>query len=534
MSDKSRTICLVNVLAIFLCSLPCVYFLTLQEYVRLAILGLFAFSLLLIYRQDFAQAFWRRAVLGLSVIFVIYACDPLSAGSLDTSKEMAPVKYFYAAAVFFFAFVCFVTILVKLIFNRQAFKTFAKSVSLTEWLVYFVVLLALLFVGITDIVGMIREANDLVFAALICLKPLAAFVLFFVITRFCAPTHREEKREDARAPRFKLSFNAVALVFVIFAAYGVVFGGVRVTSAVANTRLTKRDFNRMRAKNQDQYDALMRAFSLCEEEAAKVYRLGYLAGERKYKEQGELADDPNGRLLLEKEALIGSLIGQDKFYEALFNIDSLDRNYHFSTATVTQQIWKVVQNAQKDNYLVYLLSRLHAMCGNTVLSRNYLQTFSFNYPDHPNAVFLKGEVKQDEKKAYVLPCSRWLVPMEDAQVERAEDELVMLNGRSVSGYILLPEGKYVMTLYARDEGVDHEKAKEMNFDPSCKAEVWLDDQTVPIKVFSQDRRFQPYEMEFQILKTPALFTLRFTNDKDEGKGLDRNLGLQKLEIRCVQ
>ena len=77
MSDKSRTICLVNVLAIFLCSLPCVYFLTLQEYVRLAILGLFAFSLLLIYRQDFAQAFWRRAVLGLSVIFVIYACEIL-------------------------------------------------------------------------------------------------------------------------------------------------------------------------------------------------------------------------------------------------------------------------------------------------------------------------------------------------------------------------------------------------------------------------------------------------------------------------
>ena len=534
MSDKSRTVCLVNVLAIFLCSLPCVYFLTLQEYVRLAILGLFIFSRLLIYRQEFAKAFWRRVAVALSVIFVIYACDPLSAGSLDVTKEISSAKYFYAAAIFFFAFVCFVTVLIKLVFNRQAFKTFAKGVSLTEWLVYFVVLLAFLFVGITDIVGMMREANNLVFAALTCLKPLAAFVLFFVITRFCAPAHHEEKREDARAPRFNLSFNAIALAFVIFAAYGVVFGGVRVTSAITDARLTKRDFNRMRAKNQDQYDALMRAFSLCEDEAAKVYRLGYLAGERKYREQGELADDPNGRLLLEKEALIGALIGQDKYYEALFQIDSLDRNYHFVTATVTQEIARVVQSAQKDNYLVYLLSRLHAMSGNAVLSRNYLQTFSFNYPDHPNVAFLKGELRQGEDKVYVLPCSHWLVPNDDAQVERAEDELIMLNGRSVSGYIFLPEGRYVMTLYAKDEGVDHEKAKELNFDPSCKAEIWLDDQTVPIKVYSEDRRFQPYEMEFQIANAPALFTLRFTNDKDEGKGLDRNLGLQKLEIKCVQ
>ena len=204
------------------------------------------------------------------------------------------------------------------------------------------------------------------------------------------------------------------------------------------------------------------------------------------------------------------------------------------TATVTQEIARVVQSAQKDNYLVYLLSRLHAMSGNAVLSRNYLQTFSFNYPDHPNVAFLKGELRQGEDKVYVLPCSHWLVPNDDAQVERAEDELIMLNGRSVSGYIFLPEGRYVMTLYAKDEGVDHEKAKELNFDPSCKAEIWLDDQTVPIKVYSEDRRFQPYEMEFQIANAPALFTLRFTNDKDEGKGLDRNLGLQKLEIKCVQ
>ena len=534
MSDKSRTICLANVLAIFLCSLPCVYFLTLQEYVRLAILGLFILSLLLIYRKEFAQAFWRRAAIGLSVVFVIYACDPLSAGSLNVAKDISPVKYFYAAAIFTFAFICFMIVLVKLVFNRQAFRLFAKNISLTEWLVYFVIMLVLFFIGITDIIGMIRDANDLVFAVLTCLKPLAAFVLFFVITRFCAPAHHDEEREDGRSSRFKLTLNMIALAFVVFAAYGVVFGGVRVTSAVLDTRLTKRDLNRMKGKDQDQYDALMRAFSLCDEEAAKVYRLGYLAGERKYKEQEALADDTAGRRLLEKEAMIGAMIGQDRFLDAIFHIDSLDNNYHFTTGTVTQEIAKVVQGAQKDNYLLYLLSRMHAMSGNSVLSRNYIQTFSFNYPDHPNAAFFKNEIRRDESKIFSLPCSRWLVPREDAQVERAEDEIVMQNGRSVAGYIWLPEGKYSMTLYARDEGVDHEKAKEMNFDPTCKAEVWLDDQAVPIKVFSEDRRFQPYEMEFQITKKPALFTLRFTNDKDEGKGLDRNLGLQQLEIKCIQ
>ena len=61
MSNKSRTICLASILAIFLMSLPCVYFLTIQEYVRLAVLGVFILSLLLYYRKDFSKALWRRA-----------------------------------------------------------------------------------------------------------------------------------------------------------------------------------------------------------------------------------------------------------------------------------------------------------------------------------------------------------------------------------------------------------------------------------------------------------------------------------------
>ena len=74
----------------------------------------------------------------------------------------------------------------------------------------------------------------------------------------------------------------------------------------------------------------------------------------------------------------------------------------------------------------------------------------------------------------------------------------------------------------------------MNFDPTCKAEIWIDDNTQSLKIFSEERRFQPYGMTVDIKNTPSLFTLRFTNDRDEGKGLDRNLGLQKLEIKCVQ
>ena len=61
MSNKSRTICLSSILAIFLMSLPCVYFLTIQEYVRLAVLGIFILALLLYYRKDFSRALWRRS-----------------------------------------------------------------------------------------------------------------------------------------------------------------------------------------------------------------------------------------------------------------------------------------------------------------------------------------------------------------------------------------------------------------------------------------------------------------------------------------
>ena len=83
MSDKSRTICFSSILAILVASLPCAYFLLFQEYVRLAVLGLVVFALLLCYRKEFHAAFWRRALLGLSIVYVVYACDPLTAGSFD-------------------------------------------------------------------------------------------------------------------------------------------------------------------------------------------------------------------------------------------------------------------------------------------------------------------------------------------------------------------------------------------------------------------------------------------------------------------
>lgn len=538
MSNKSRAICLTGVLAIFLSSLPCVYFLTIQEYVRLAVLGVFVLSLLLVYRKDFARALWRRAVFGLCVIFLIYACDPLTSGAVDPTKEIAPMRYFYAVIVLFFAFLCFVTILVKLLFNRQLFRNFAKEIPLGEWLAYFVAFVAVLFLAASEAIGMLRNANPLLYVALNCLKPLAALVLFFTLARFCAPgVHDSGRRDVGGAKSFTLSYEMIAVCFIVLSAYALVFGGARIGVAVKNTRFLTRDMNRLRAieNERDSYDKLMRAFSLCDEEAAKVYKLGYLAGERKWAEQGRAAvDELKSRRSLETEAMIGACIGSTQFFKATFYIDSLDKNYRFATGSVTQNLVSVMQEAQKNNYLLYLLSKLHALSGNLVLSRNYLQTFSFNYPDHPNAAFLAGQFKQDETKTYVMPCNYWLVPMGDAQVERTTEEIIMLNGRSVAGYLWLPEGKYVMTLYARDEGADHEKAKEMNFDPACKAEVWLDDETKSLRVISENRRFQPYEMEFQVRNTPALFTLRFTNDRDEGKGLDRNLGLQKLEIKCVQ
>lgn len=538
MSNKSRTICLTGILAIFLSSLPCVYFLSLQEYVRLAVLGVFILSLFLFYRKDFSKALWRRAVFGLCVVFLVYACDPLTSGGLDLTKEIAPIRYFYAVVVIFFAFLCFVAIMTKLLFNRQIFRNFAKQIPLGEWLAYFVVLIALLFLAASEAIGMIRNANPLLYVALTCVKPLAALVLFFSLARFCAPgSHDSERSESQSSGRINLSYEAIVLCFVVLAAYAVVFGGARVGVAVKNTRFLNRDMNRLKVveKERDIFDKLMRAFSLCDEEAAKVYKLGYYAGEREWaKVEKAASDELKSRRNLETEAMIASCIGSTQFYNATFYVDSLNSNYRFATGSVTQNLVNVMQGAHKDSYLLYLLSKLHALSGNLVLSRNYLQSFSFNYPDHPNAAFLAGQFKKDESKVYSLPCSRWLVPMEDAQVERTEDSLVMQNGRSVAGYLWLPEGKYVLTLYAKDEGADHEKAKEMNFDPACKAEIWLDDETQSLRVLSEDRRYQPYQMEFSVKRTPVLFTLRFTNDKDEGKGLDRNLGLQKLEIKCVQ
>ena len=539
MSNKSRTLCLASVLAILLSSLPCVYFLTVQEYVRLAVLGIFILSLLLIYRKDFSAAIWRRVAFGVCLVFLVYACDPLTAGGLDPTKDIAPLRYFYAILVLFFAFLCFVTIAVKLLFNRQTFKNFAKHIPLGEWLAYFVAMVVLLFLAASEIIGMLRNGNAPLYVFLTCVKPLALLVLFFTLVRFCAPgAHGSDESENSRkAGVFNLTYEMIAAFFVLLSAYAVVFGGARVGIAVKNTRFTTRDVNRLKVSENERaaFDKLLRAFSLCDEEAAKVYKLGYLAGERKYLEQAQSAsEDFDSRRNLETEALVGACIGCTQLFEATFHLDSLDKNYRFVTGSVTQNIATVMKSAQKNNYLLYLLAKMHAMSGNAVLSRNYLNTFAFNYQDHPNAVFMAGQFKKDETKTYVLPCNYWLVPNEDGQVERTEEEIVMLNGRSVSGYLWLPEGKYDIILYARDEGADHEKAREMNFDPTCKAEIWIDDNTQSLKIFSEERRFQPYGMTVDIKNTPSLFTLRFTNDRDEGKGLDRNLGLQKLEIKCVQ
>ena len=78
MSDKSRVVCFSTILAILVASLPCAYFLLFQEYVRVAVMGLLIFGLLLYYRSEFSKAFWRRALLGLCVVYVVYACDPLT------------------------------------------------------------------------------------------------------------------------------------------------------------------------------------------------------------------------------------------------------------------------------------------------------------------------------------------------------------------------------------------------------------------------------------------------------------------------
>ena len=539
MSDKSRAICLSSILAILIASLPCAYFLLLQEYVRIAVLGLVVFALFLIYRSEFAKAFWRRALLGLCVVYVIYACDPLTAGSFDPQKETAVFYYVYAILVIMALGVDFILVAMRVLLKRQYAKNFFKSISLTEWVIYLIVLNVMLFLSITEITGMIRGGSNIIYSVLTCFKPVGAIFLFFLITRFCDPknSHGREAGEEGKSggSRSKPSYDLLVIFFIGFSFYTAVFGGARVAVAVSNTRFMNRDANRLKARNQDAYNALMRAFSLCDQEAARVYQLGYLAGQRKWKEMSDLAEtNLNTGRQLEKEALISALIGQTQDLMAAYYTDSLDPSYRFMTPAVTQNIQRVIKDAQKNSYLLYFLSRLQAMSGNQVIARNYLTTFSFNYPDNPNAAFLSGTFSQSADKIYTINCNYWLTPMEDAAVDRTSEEIVMLNGRYVAGHLWLPKGKYVMTLYARDEGSNHEKAKEVNFDPTCKAEVWVGDESHALSVLSENRRFQPYEMEFNVQDNPAVFILRFTNDRDEGGGLDRNLGIEKLEIKCAQ
>ena len=256
MTNKSRTLYLTSILAIILASLPCIYFLNIQEYVRLAVLGVFILSLLLIYRKDFARSLWRRAAFGLCLIFLIYACDPLTSGGLDLTKEIAPLRYVYAVLVLFFAFLCFAAIAAKLLFNRQAFKNFAKEIPLGEWLAYFVVLLVLLFLAASETIGMLRNGNPLLYVILTCVKPLGALVLFFTLARFCTPgAHDSGNSDTARDKGFSLSYETVAVSFVVLVAYALVFGGARVGIAVKNTRFLTRDMNRLRAaeKERDSY-----------------------------------------------------------------------------------------------------------------------------------------------------------------------------------------------------------------------------------------------------------------------------------------
>ena len=76
--------------------------------------------------------------------------------------------------------------------------------------------------------------------------------------------------------------------------------------------------------------------------------------------------------------------------------------------------------------------------------------------------------------------------------------------------------------------------KPDGIDLAWQHEIWLDEESHALSIISENRKFQPYEMEFTVRETPSLFIVRFTNDRDEGGGLDRNLGLEKLEIKCVQ
>ena len=235
---------------------------------------------------------------------------------------------------------------------------------------------------------------------------------------------------------------------------------------------------------------------------------------------------------LEQEALMSAFYAQTQDFRASYILDGLARDYIFVTTTVTQQLPRLARDAQKDVGLLYFVARIYDMIGNQQGARRLNKRFLQAFPENPNGNFFNDTF--DPTRKYNWECRYWLAEQRDAMVERTIESIVLLNGRSVAGWLWLPKGRYKFTLWARDEGIDHARAKELNFDPTCKADVWIDNMPTHFDILSEDRNYHSYEFTADVNETPARFSLEFLNDRDEGNGADRNLSLRNLEIECVK
>ena len=134
-----------------------------------------------------------------------------------------------------------------------------------------------------------------------------------------------------------------------------------------------------------------------------------------------------------------------------------------------------------------------------------------------------------------MPASGWLKPKSvEKTVTDNKNYLTIVYNQHIEGKLWLTEGRYKVTVFARDDGTTIESARETGFDPACKMRVWAGDTSADFKVFSKDKKFTAYSFDVTITQIPVDVVIEFTNDVyDELKKWDRNLSISHLEFESI-
>ena len=279
MPEKTRAFVIWVLVAILVISLPYAYYLNFSEFGRLLVFGLLILTLFNVYKGEYSKAFWRRAITGLGFAYLAYACDPVTSITFYPDGEVPVVMYFYSLITLAAAGVLLLTIFVAGIQTRHTNKNFLSTIGFKEWLIYILLFLALLILAGVECNLMLRKGLPRPYVGCIVVKPLTVLLFFFAATRMTVgvPEYEDSKEENEENPEKKAwsslltSYNLFLGAFLVYLGYSLVFGFVRVGAAVSNMRLTNKIYYKILKDGTKSYPELLKAYSLCDDEAAKIY-----------------------------------------------------------------------------------------------------------------------------------------------------------------------------------------------------------------------------------------------------------------------